>query len=170
MLRNDEVVVFEVAYKVGFSSPAYFNTCFHEFFGYPQWKVKKGDSSSTEEKDNVQVVVNQKLERAVRRNVIFISSGTAFLAVLVFLVYIFFIKNSSAMVTIPVNDHEKSIAVLPLKNLSDTLSNQYFIVGIMEEILTDLSRMHDLRVISRTSVEQFHGSGKSAREIGKNLM
>ena len=41
MLQNEELTAAEVAYKVGFSSPAYFNTCFHEFFGYPPGKVKK---------------------------------------------------------------------------------------------------------------------------------
>ena len=42
MLQNEELTASEVAYKVGFSSPAYFNTCFHEFFGYPPGKVSKG--------------------------------------------------------------------------------------------------------------------------------
>jgi AraC-like DNA-binding protein len=41
MLQNGKVTSSDVAYKVGFSSPAYFNTCFHEFFGYPPGKVKK---------------------------------------------------------------------------------------------------------------------------------
>ena len=45
LLRNEEVNVTEVTYKVGFGSPAYFNTCFHEFFGYPPGKVTKRGSN-----------------------------------------------------------------------------------------------------------------------------
>jgi len=40
MLRNEELTAAEVAYKVGFSSPAYFNTCFHEHFGFSPGKAK----------------------------------------------------------------------------------------------------------------------------------
>jgi AraC-like DNA-binding protein len=38
ILQNEEITASEVAYKVGFGSPAYFNTCFHKYFGYPQVK------------------------------------------------------------------------------------------------------------------------------------
>ena len=47
--------------------------------------------------------------------------------------------------------------------------NQYFIDGVMEEILTNLSRIHDLRVVSRTSVEQFRESKTPTSEIAKKL-
>ncbi len=41
MLQNEALTASEVAFRVGFSSPAYFNTCFHEFYGYPPGKLKK---------------------------------------------------------------------------------------------------------------------------------
>ena len=41
MLQSEDISASEVAYKVGFSSPTYFNTCFHEFFGYPPGTAKK---------------------------------------------------------------------------------------------------------------------------------
>jgi AraC-like DNA-binding protein len=46
LLQNEEITASEVAYKVGFSSPAYFNNCFHEYFGFPPGKVEKKDSVS----------------------------------------------------------------------------------------------------------------------------
>ena len=64
---------------------------------------------------------------------------------------------------------EKSIAVLPFKNLGGNIEDQYFIDGVMEEILTNLSRIKALRVISRTSVEQFRESRMSVFQIGKKL-
>jgi AraC-like DNA-binding protein len=48
ILTNEDITASEVAYKVGFRSPAYFNKCFHEFFGYPPGKVEKKDSVSHE--------------------------------------------------------------------------------------------------------------------------
>ena len=65
---------------------------------------------------------------------------------------------------------DKSIAVLPFQNLSDEKENAYFADGIQDDILTNLSKIGDLKVISRTSVMSYRGSGaRSAREIGKAL-
>jgi serine/threonine protein kinase/Tfp pilus assembly protein PilF len=63
----------------------------------------------------------------------------------------------------------KSIAVLPFQNLSADPENEYFSDGITEDIIAQLSKIADLRVISRTSVMRYKGSGKSVREIGKEL-
>ena len=52
---------------------------------------------------------------------------------------------------------EKSVAVLPFINDSPDQENTYFINGVMEEILNNLQKMKDLRVISRTSAEQYRG-------------
>ena len=52
---------------------------------------------------------------------------------------------------------EKSIAVLPFQNLSSEKENAYFMEGVQDEILTDLARVADLKVISRTSVMQYPG-------------
>src|SRR6266571_3478867 len=65
---------------------------------------------------------------------------------------------------------DKSIAVLPFQNLSDENENAYFADGIQDDILTNLSKISDLKVISRTSVMLYRGSGiRNAREIGKAL-
>ena len=113
--------------------------------------------------------MKQKEKRSVRRKYIILSIATPVVAILVYMGYYIFLRNFPAYEVIHLKQPEKSIAVLPFKNLSDTLANQYFIDGLIEKILTDLCRMHELRVISRTSAEQFRGSGKSAREIGKKL-
>ena len=64
---------------------------------------------------------------------------------------------------------DKSIAVLPFDNLSDDKENAYFADGIQDDILTNLSKIGDLKVISRTSVMQYKGKAPSVREIGKAL-
>src|SRR5712691_2249252 len=64
---------------------------------------------------------------------------------------------------------DKSIAVLPFENLSDEKENAYFADGIQDDILTNLSKIGDLKVISRTSVMSYRGHAPNVRDIGKTL-
>jgi TolB-like protein/Tfp pilus assembly protein PilF len=64
---------------------------------------------------------------------------------------------------------DKSIAVLPFENLSDNKENAYFADGIQDDVLTNLSKIGDLKVISRTSVMPYRGKASNVREIGKAL-
>jgi len=64
----------------------------------------------------------------------------------------------------------KSIAVLPFENLSDDKQNTYFADGVQDQILTNLARVADLRVISHTTVRQYKsGEPRNLREIGRQL-
>lgn len=64
---------------------------------------------------------------------------------------------------------DKSIAVLPFENLSDDKDNAYFADGIQDDVLTNLSKIGELKVISRTSVMPYRGKNASMREIGEAL-
>jgi TolB-like protein/Tfp pilus assembly protein PilF len=64
---------------------------------------------------------------------------------------------------------DKSIAVLPFENRSDDKENAYFADGIQDDILTNLSKIGDLKVISRTSVAPYRDQKINVREIGKAL-
>ena len=64
---------------------------------------------------------------------------------------------------------DKSIAVLPFQNLSDEKENAYFADGMQDDILTNLSKIGDLKVISRMSVMSYREGTRNAREIGKAL-
>src|SRR6059058_1615056 len=64
----------------------------------------------------------------------------------------------------------KSIAVLPFENLSEEKANAFFADGVQDEILTDLAKIADLKVISRTSVMQYKsGLARNLRKIGEEL-
>ena len=64
---------------------------------------------------------------------------------------------------------KKSIAVLPLKNLSDSKEDEYFSDGITEDIISQISKIPDMKVISRTSVMQYKSVNKNLKEIGREL-
>jgi TolB-like protein/class 3 adenylate cyclase len=92
----------------------------------------------------------------------------------------FFHRASSRAVTstvspaetksMPVPIPEKSVAVLPFENLSKEKENAYFADGVQGEILTDLAKVADLKVISRTSVMQYRsGAERNLRQIGQQL-
>jgi len=64
---------------------------------------------------------------------------------------------------------EKSIAVLPFQNLTADQENAYFAEGVQDEILTRLSKIADLKVISRTSTQHYQSAPQNIREIAKEL-
>jgi TolB-like protein/Tfp pilus assembly protein PilF len=69
----------------------------------------------------------------------------------------------------PFTPEERSIAVLPFENRSSDKENAYFAEGIQDEILTRLSKIGDLKVISRTSTQHYQSAPKNLREIAKQL-
>ena len=95
-----------------------------------------------------------------RRNIF----ALAFLGLLVSALIGYFIFTR-----VPVQKLDKSIAVLPFANFSDDTANSYFADGIQDDILTNLAKIGDLRVISRTSVLPYRGKTPNIREIGKAL-
>ena len=64
---------------------------------------------------------------------------------------------------------EKSIAVLPFANMSDEKDNAFFTDGIQEDILTNLALVHELRVVSRTSVQRYRDTTKPITQIASEL-
>jgi len=64
---------------------------------------------------------------------------------------------------------DKSIAVMPFENLSEDKENAHFADGIQDDILTNLAKIGDLKVISRISVMAYRGAPHGAREVGKAL-
>ena len=145
MLRKRVATASEISYLVGFSSPSYFNTCFNEFFGYPPGKVNSIQSSRTTKR----YFISPRL---------FFISLAALMVVAAMFILFFQTKIT-----------DKSIAVLPFKYLSDEPDKQYLADGVMEAILLHLSKIEDLRVMDRTSVEQYRETDKTAKTISQEL-
>src|SRR5436309_2477157 len=96
----------------------------------------------------------------IRRNVIMLATAGVIMSASV---GFFVLPRASA------HKVDKSIAVLPFQNLSDDPENAYFADGIQDDVLTNLSKIGDLRVISRTSVMQYRDKATNLRDIGKAL-
>jgi TolB-like protein/class 3 adenylate cyclase/Flp pilus assembly protein TadD len=109
--------------------------------------------------------------RATKRRSLQIAAGTALIVLLMTAIVLYSLgrrnaRPASNTVLVP----DKSVAVLPFENLSREPDNAYFADGVQDEILTDLAKIGDLKVISRTSVMQYKsGIVRNLREIGKQL-
>jgi serine/threonine protein kinase/TolB-like protein/Flp pilus assembly protein TadD len=69
----------------------------------------------------------------------------------------------------PARDVRKSIAVLPFEGLGDNDSPSYFADGVQDNILTDLGKVRDLKVISRSGVAPYRGKQRNMKQIGRDL-
>ena len=189
MLQQETVTAAEVAYKVGFGSPAYFNTCFSEFFGITPGEVKKrgltgnkenGNNNPTEKEplnpETVQTIAISGIDKKQIWRAVLLAIQAIFVIIMLF----YFFKNSNfdSVKTIgkgKPGNQKKSIAVLPFINDSNDPENVYFINGVMEAILDNLCKIKDLEVRPRTSVEQYRNTATKttpqiARELGVNYI
>ena len=72
-------------------------------------------------------------------------------------------------ISAPASDIRKSIAVLPFESLGDNNSPSYFADGVQDNILTDLGKVRDLKVISRSGVAPYRGKNRNMKQIGRDL-
>ena len=151
--------------------------------GYQKWRPLLHDLGSCEVKHGVRVsVVNLyddqfgnaklplKFETAQKRRarVRWAEIGAALLVLGVIIAGVFFFARRPTTSALRVLD--KSIAVLPFDNLSEEKANAYFTDGVQDEILTYLTKIADLKVISRISVLQYKsGVARNLREIAQQL-
>lgn len=181
MLQHNLGTASDVAYKTGFSSPTYFNKCFHEYFGYPPGAVKKriitvgGEAGSTENAGEVQLQhLHATKKYAIRgashnRKVVILLLSVAIIIVLAVGLFSHFVSGNDILTGYGQRNKGLSIVVLPFKNLSEDPNNKYFADGITEDILNNLFSFSDLRVISRTTSESFSETDLTAREIARKV-
>src|SRR5437899_1631278 len=101
----------------------------------------------------------------VSRKYLAVAGAIIAVIALSFLIYRILARPSGASLPVP----EKSIAVLPFENRSEDKANAYFADGIQDEILTRLSKIADLKVISRTSTQHYKSAPENLREIASQL-
>ena len=149
MLQNNEGTVAEIAFRVGFGSPAYFTKCFREHYGYPPGKVKGNNLMAQEETLSNPVSVQSIKEKSSQRTLLVTFSGITILALLV-IIFIY----PGPVVNFNRNTLEKlissrgriSLAVMPFLNMTnDTIWNVWQ-DGIQNNLITSLSSSEQLKV------------------------
>src|SRR5438309_5918440 len=148
---------------------------------HEKWRPLLHDLGSCEVKHGVRVAVvnlyadqvgNAKIplklavqKRRTRMRWAAMTTALLVLAAIVVGIAIFSRNRAQSTLAAP----EKSIAVLPFENLSEDKANAYFTEGIQDEILTRLSKIADLKVISRTSTQNYKSAPGNLPEIAKQL-
>ena len=168
ILRSEDVTASEVAYRTGFGSPAYFNTCFREFFGYPPGKIRKEALEYREENILIQVTPEPEPKKSGRKAIKFTLPWvilTSTIIILTVSIALFFKSRKESLST---SKGEKSVAVLPLasdgriplvvmpfQNLSNDSDLNYFKEWIPESLTSLLSNYsEDLEVRQTESLDR----------------
>jgi TolB-like protein/Flp pilus assembly protein TadD len=138
-----------------------------------EWEVKHGvrvgvTNLYSDEVGNPQLPKKFQALKKHRSRVRWVEVGIALLVLATVVAAFIFVLRKPIRSTL--NVAEKSVAVLPFENLSEEKANAFFADGVQDEILTNLAKIADLKVISRTSVMQYKtGLQRNLREIGQQL-
>jgi len=188
LLKKEVDTASEIAYKVGFSSPAYFTKCFHEHFGYTPGEAKYSISTSENapDEDNssdgttiVPIHGSKKastaeLTKSIRSRRVLISIASLAVIALVIVLYLkpwSKAESSNDIISADTTNTKKvySIAVMPFKDMSPDHDMEYLSDGISEEIINMLTKVNGLKVIGRTSSFSFKGKDTDIKTIGEIL-
>ncbi len=160
-LENDVATVSEIAFRVGFSDPSYFNKVFKKHFNVSPGNVRKKLTVSLNHlsSDRKPEILRSSKSKAYR---LFVK------AVVVLLILV--IAGSGVYYLFGVNwPLEKSVAVLPFHNLTGQPENAYFVDGMHDALIGELGQIESLRVISRTSTLRYRNSDMLLQDIANEL-
>lgn len=169
LLEHKVASIAEIAYEVGFSSPTYFNKCFHDFYGMPPGEMVKnqqgnGSPEKANDKENIEETRKIKLPTRKFRLAIYILVPMA-----IFILAGLYISGWESD-KMPMNHRAgKSIAVIPFKNDSDKPNNEFLCVSLQQEITSQLLKIQNIQVKPFQSVEKYRDTRKDTRTIGREL-
>ncbi len=167
MLQQKVATASEIAFRVGFSSPTYFNKCFNEYYGFPPGEVKKleaYDRGKSNHKAEPEAWKPLSVKSKTNKNQTWISGGILLLLVAIFCFFYFFIRPG-VNPDIP----DKSIAVLPFVDMSPGHDQAYLGDGLAEAVINSLGSIKELRVIGHTSSFQFREDKIDIKTIAEKL-
>lgn len=158
MLQADVATASEIGYKVGFTSPSYFNKCFRDYYGFSPGELRKRviEADAPVEEVNSEPRIDKSRTRISKKYLSIISLVIVTSAVIA---YQFTIKNSGQV----------SIAVLPFDDLTGHPEQVYFVEGMHDALIGQLGQVSALRVISRTSTLRYQESNMLLQDIAKEL-
>ena len=162
MLQKEVATVSEIAYRVGFSSPTYFSTCFHEYYGYPPGEAAERNSKETQYESPKEKAKVSSKSRSKDKLPLYII--VAFVIILLLGGYYYFNQSGGTD-----TEERQSIAVLPLDNLTGDPEQAFFVEGLHDALIGELGQLKNLRVISRTSTLPFNRPETNLSRIAQRL-
>ena len=155
MLQNESSTVAEIAYKVGFGSPAYFNKCFNAFFGFPPGEARKREVISPDQNILTNGATLNKSKIPTRRANILTFPGILFLVLILgtagFLIYnkIFKSEWNDNMIS---RDGRISIAVMPFRNMTNDTTWNIWQENIQQILISSFSNSKELKVRQKETI------------------
>ena len=160
LILESDLHASEITYKVGFSSPSYFNKCFSKYYGITPGEYKE------KYKDNLPI---NGFDRKTSPSGIKKFQAVFYILLTAILIFAIISVIKSKSSTTNSNSANISIAVLYFDDHSSESDKQWFCSAITEEITAKLTRIKRLIVIGRTSVKQYRNSNQSISEIAEAL-
>ena len=162
LLKQTSLTVSEVSYEVGFGSPTYFSKCFHDYYGVSPGEVGKYDDRQSD--SALESTHQSEFDTSKKRRRLKLTFAATTVFILVIISFIVVKPFPFQKV-----NTEKSIAVLPLQNLTGQTDNDYLVDGIHDALIGELGRIESLRVISRTSTLRYRDSNMQLKDIANEL-
>ena len=176
LLKKDVANVAEIAYQVGFGSPAYFNKCFHDHYGFPPGEIIKKyqeegkfpDLIPAKMRDEKKYILFGK-KKIIRRDrfmlyMVFILLLFGFITIGIS--YLFKIYNADLQSNL---NKKETLVVFPIRNDDSYQQDDYLLASIQEEILKRLQKIERLRVYSSQPVGQSENNQENLSSILEEL-
>lgn len=161
LLKYENLTASEVAYRVGFSNPSYFSKVFSESYGISPGAAKNANIDSLDMEPLREEGKVEMHTTIATWKIAVLFSGLLFTGLLILLA----INKIDSFK----NESEKSLAVLPLLNLTGSSENDYFVDGMHNALIGELGQIGSLRVISRTSTVRYKDKEMLLTDIAEEL-
>lgn len=181
LLLKEEMTAAEVAFRMGFSSPAHFSNNFREFFGYPPGEIKKRNANGTLESGSMEIsepgdateepiqVKSRIPDPKMRTERMIVIAATGIVIVFTGFVLLALLTNSNKAAADLTKNQEITIAVLPFRDLSIHESQPEFIYGFEQSLLSSLIKIKDFTVRTELPYESYRDTKKTMQIIGKEI-
>jgi len=171
----------EIGYKVGFSSPAYFTKCFHDYYGFSPGEVIHGRNQTLVQTDNTFQGYESNADvpsknrpflsgiLRLKKQILFMLVGLIWFSIVGLISYIFYLADRTENSMLSNSIHPKTLLFLPFKSFTDNISCQYFADGIVDDLRDCLSKSTCFKILSKNSSAQIAGSNLSTRQIFRRM-
>ncbi|MUH35530.1 helix-turn-helix domain-containing protein [Zobellia amurskyensis] len=168
ILKQEHITASETAYRVGFSSPTYFTTCFHKFYGFTPGEVKSRNSNEIE---SLIHGASSATEKTNIKKIMFWGGLFAMVMISVAAyLYSTTLEENESLTEIHSTPGEKSIAVMPLKNWTGNPDLEYVSDGMTDAVISSLTKISAIdKVIPFSSILNYKETDKTSKEIATEL-